>query len=160
MNHTPSHYRILLLTTLLLVSRHSSGLEFLATIPLVDKGVATYYVHGHIDGMGAVEFMVDTGSGYSTINESALEQLKRSGDAVYLRDLGGILADGSQLRVPLYRLSRVTIGDHCQLHGVEAAVFPGHTRFILGLSALKQAAPFAFAIEPTPRLALGRCAQS
>jgi len=133
------------------------ALEFTTTIPLRDKGVATYYVDGHIEGIGPVEFMVDTGSGYMTINEEALNHLKKNGQAEYVKDLGGILADGSRLRVPVYRLTRITIGDACNLEGIEAAVFPGRTRFILGLSALKQTAPFAFSVEPKPALLLGNC---
>lgn len=135
------------------------ALEFSTTVPLRDKGVATYYVEGAIDGVGPVEFMVDTGSGYMTINEEALDQLKKNGRAVYVKDLGGILADGSRLRVPVYRLSRIVIGSACELQNVEAAVFPGRTRFILGLSALKKIAPFAFSVEPQPVLSLGNCGQ-
>jgi hypothetical protein len=39
---------------------------------------------------------------------------------------------------------------------VEAAVFPGKTRQILGLSALKKAAPFIFSMDP-PNLVLSNC---
>lgn len=141
------------------VATGSTGdVEFVTSIPMHDKGVATYYVAGSIGGLGAVEFMVDTGSGYTTINEDTLVQLKAQNRAVFSRELSGILADGSRLTVPLYRISNITIGDQCALQNVEAAVFPGRTRFILGMNTLKQAAPFAFVTEPSPQLALGRCA--
>jgi len=39
---------------------------------------------------------------------------------------------------------------------VEAVVFPGKTRQILGLSALRQAAPLIFSLNP-PKLVLSNC---
>ncbi len=119
-------------------------------------GAATYYVAGALEGVGAMEFMVDTGSGYLTINETTLEALKREDRARYLRDLRGVLADGSELVVPVYQLETLVIGGRCELHNVEAAVFPGKTRQILGLSALKKAAPFIFSFDP-PNLVLSNC---
>lgn len=145
-------------TAAVVAAGYADDVEFVTSIPMHDKGVATYYVTGSIGGVGAVEFMVDTGSGYTTINEEALTLLKAQNRAVYSRQLSGTLADGSQLTVPVYRLSQITIGDQCALQDVEAAVFPGRTRFILGMNTLKQAAPFAFVTEPSPQLALGRCA--
>ncbi|MCU7844104.1 MAG: retroviral-like aspartic protease family protein [Candidatus Thiodiazotropha sp. (ex Monitilora ramsayi)] len=121
-----------------------------------DKGAVTYYVPGYLGGIGAVELMVDTGSGYLTINEEALTILKQKNQARYVKDLKGILANGSKLRVPVYSLSAVNIGGDCLLHDVEAAVFPGNTRYILGLSALQKAAPFIFSLDP-PRLVLSNC---
>ena len=100
--------------------------------------------------------MVDTGSSYMMINEITLAQLEESGDAQYLRELTGILANGDEMRVPVYTLSSVRIGENCVLEDVEAAVFPGDTRQILGLSALSKAAPFIFSTQP-PRLQLSHC---
>ncbi len=130
--------------------------EFNATVPMKAKGAATYYVPGHIDGLGPVEFMVDTGSGYMTINEEALRELKRNNNAKYVRDLRGVLANGSELIVPVYRLTSVNIGGSCRIDDVEAAVFPGKTRFILGLSALQRTSPFIFSMKPAS-LVLSHC---
>ncbi|QKT05065.1 clan AA aspartic protease [Ectothiorhodospiraceae bacterium 2226] len=121
-----------------------------------DKGLSTFYVNGAIQGVGDVEFMVDTGSGYMTINERSLEQLQSSGNAEYVRELTGVLADGSRKVVPVYRLEAVTLGDNCVVRNVEAAVFPGDTRHILGLSVLRRTAPFTFSTEP-PSLVLSHC---
>lgn len=135
-----------------------SPVEFAALVPLHDKGVSTYYVKGSINGLGQhVEFLVDTGAGYTTINEHTLHQLEARQLATYSRNLYGVLADGSRMKVPVYRISDITLGN-CRLSGIEAAVFPGKTRFLLGMNALRQAAPFAFMTQPTPQLALGRCA--
>lgn len=136
----------------------ASAAEFDSDIPMRDKGAATYYVGGEIHGVGPVDFMVDTGSGFMTINEETLALLMRSGDATYSRDLTGILADGTTKRVPVYRLTQIRIGEACTLRDVEAAVFPGKTRQILGLSALRQAAPFIFSMNP-PKLVLSHCTQ-
>jgi len=58
--------------------------------------------------------------------------------------------------VPVYVIRSLTIGENCRLRNVEAAVFPGATRQILGLSALKKAAPFTFSFDP-PHLTLSNC---
>ncbi|THF62662.1 retropepsin-like aspartic protease [Pseudothauera rhizosphaerae] len=130
--------------------------EFNTPIDMRVKGGTTYYVPGQIAGAGAVELMVDTGSGYMTINEDILETLRAGGQVRFLRTLRGRLANGNELNVPVYLLESVSIGDACWLHDVEAAVFPGNTRPILGLNVLQRAAPFIFSFEP-PRLVLSHC---
>ena len=130
--------------------------EFDSHIPMRDKGAATYYVDGEIHGVGPVDFMVDTGSGYMTINEETLAVLQQTGGATYVRELSGMLADGTTKQVSVYRIAQVRIGTGCTLRDVEAAVFPGKTRQILGLSALRQAAPFIFSMNP-PTLVLSHC---
>jgi len=130
--------------------------ELDTTVPMRHGNAATYYVPGHVSGAGEMEFMVDTGSGYVTINEVTLEALKSNDRAHYSRDLRGILADGRKLTVPVYVIRSLTIGENCRLRNVEAAVFPGATRQILGLSALKKAAPFTFSFDP-PHLTLSNC---
>jgi len=125
-------------------------------IPMVKKGARTFYVHGDIGGLGSVELLVDTGAGYMTINQVALKRLRRTGNAKYVKDLTGIMADGSRRVVPIYRLTSITLGGRCTLHDVDAAVFPQRTRLILGLSALEKAAPFTFSTDP-PELTLSNC---
>jgi len=133
--------------------------QFDKQIPMRTTKAATFYVGGYLDGFGAVDMMVDTGSSYTTINEAALGVLRENGAVTYVKELTGIMADGTRKVVPIYRISSMSIGKACLLHNVEAAVFPGHTRNILGLSALKLAAPFAFSLEP-PTLMLSNCADS
>lgn len=131
--------------------------EFAATVPLFDGGASTYYVSGEIDGYGGTEFLVDTGSAYMTINERTLDVLKGQGKAEYVKRLSAVLADGSRTTVPVYRISGLSVGDNCHLRNVEAAVFRGSTRHILGLSALKKAGTFQLSFAP-PRLSLSSCA--
>ena len=130
--------------------------EFTVEVPMHIKGAHTYYVSGRIGDSLSDDFMVDTGSSYMMINELTLAQLESMGEAQYLRELTGILADGTEMQVPVYRLSAVRIGEKCLLQDVEAAVFPGDTRQILGLSALQKAAPFIFSTQP-PKLQLSHC---
>lgn len=125
-------------------------------IPMYDKGANTFYIDGSIRGLGPTEFMVDTGSGYTTINQNTLEILLEKGEAIYVKQLTGILADGQRNTYPVYRIASIRLGESCVLHGVEAAVFPGNTRHILGLSALKKAGEFTFAFTP-PQLRLSNC---
>jgi predicted aspartyl protease len=147
----------LLLTALLFAfSGAAVGDDFRFRIEMQEKSAATYYVAGNIQGYGPVELMVDTGSGYSTINEDTLTVLKRRQAVRYVKRLQGVLADGTELEVPVYAISRMRIGRECWLENVEAAVLPGATRQILGLSALRRAAPFIFSVDP-PALTLSGC---
>jgi predicted aspartyl protease len=130
--------------------------EFDFDVPMHLKGASTFYISGQIGDIPRSDFMVDTGSSYMTINEETLALLQQTEDPVYLRDLTGILANGDQMRVPVYAVSSVELGEGCRLEEVEVAVFPGKTRQILGLSALLKAAPFVFSTDP-PQLQLSNC---
>lgn len=143
---------------LILVSTPAPGDEFDVTVPMHDKGMSTYYVNAHVADLGASEFMVDTGSGYMTINEQTLNALQERKQAQYVKELRAILANGAELVIPVYSINELRIGT-CTLRNVEAAVFPARTRQILGLSALNKAAPFTFSVDP-PELVLSNCAQS
>lgn len=143
----------------LLINSAVAADEFGTSIPMRAGNATTYYVKAVVGDLEAMDFMVDTGSGYTTINEETLGELQRNEQAEYLRELRGILANGAELVVPVYRLSQINIGGGCRLDNIEAAVFPGNTRQILGLSALKQAGPFIFSFDP-PNLILSNCPTS
>jgi len=132
--------------------------EFDVTVPMHDKGRATYYVNAQVADLGISEFMVDTGSGYLTINEQTLSALQERKQARYVKELRAILANGTELVIPVYAINQMRIGT-CTIRNVEAAVFPARTRQILGLSALNKAAPFTFSVDP-PELVLSNCARS
>ncbi len=151
-----ARYLIFALSLLLIQTAWAD--DFDATIPMREGGKSAYYVSGQLMGFGDVELLVDTGSGYLTINSETLAVLKQKGSAHYKRDLRGTLANGETMVVPVYAVSGLNIGGVCQLLEVEAAVFPGATRLILGLNALGKAAPFIFSIDP-PKLTLSNCTQ-
>ncbi len=130
--------------------------DFDTVIPIVDKGAVTYYVAGRVEGYGDTDFMVDTGSGYTAINQEMLEALRRQGKVEYVHQISGILANGSRTKLSVFKIASIDIGGKCSLRDVTAVVLPGATRNILGLSALKKIAPFALSIDP-PRLLLSNC---
>lgn len=149
--------QILILMVLVLgVSLSGSAQELGIGVPMQLKGAKTYYISARVSGMEPSEFMVDTGSSYTTINEYTLDRLLAHGGAEYLRDLTAVLANGAELRVPLYRIAGIQLGSQCQLTRLEVAVFPGRTRQILGLSTLRKASPFLFSVDP-PQLRLSNC---
>ncbi len=130
--------------------------QFDTRIPMLTGGAATFYVQGQLGDLETTDFMVDTGSGFMTINQATLDQLMARELAHYERDMRGVLADGSELVVPIYRIARFNIGANCVIENVEAALFQT-SRQILGLSALNRAAPFIFSVDP-PELVLSDCA--
>lgn len=132
--------------------------QFNAVVPIHDKGAQTFYIDGKLGNLDATEFMLDTGSGYLVINQDSLAKLKKRGQAGYVKDIKGILANGDEFIVPVWRISSMTINGQCILRDVEAAVFPGKTRQILGLTALKKAAPFIVSFDP-PQIVFSHCSQ-
>jgi len=127
-------------------------------IPLHSRGTQTLYVNTTIHGAGHSNLLVDTGSGHSVINKETLSRLVASGNAYFLRNLQGIMADGATRIVPLYRIPAITLGEDCVISDIEAAVFPDNARQILGISTLRKAAPFSFSFDP-PMLSLSGCDQ-
>lgn len=126
-------------------------------VPLKPRSdLDTFYVSIDVGGHHTEDYLVDTGAGYMTITSETLERLQKSGDATRVGELDGRLADGTVLRVPVYLLSEITIGRSCRLNNVEAAVLPGASRGLFGLSALRKASPFQFSIDP-PALTLSNC---
>ena len=144
------------LLLLMLVIGKTAVANSFKEIPMNQKRLATYYIQANMLGSGDVEFMVDTGAGYTTINEFTLERLIQADNAVYIGELTGVMADGSQHRLPIYRIKRLVLGEDCVIDDVEAAVFPQKTRMLLGLSALEKTAPFMFSTNP-PSLHLSNC---
>ena len=112
---------------------------------------------GNINGSILRDSVVDTGSGYITINRGTFKTLKRRQELEFVKRLSAVMADGSEMVVTVYRLASLNIGGRCVIHDVEAAVFPGSTPNILGLSALKKAAPFTIFLTPRT-LILTNCA--
>jgi len=144
------------LCLLILLAANTVMAEATHIIPMNQKQLATYYIKASMLGSGNVEFMVDTGAGYTTINEFTLQQLLLADNAVYIGELTGVMADGARHQLPVYRIKRLVLGTNCVLDNIDAAVFPENTRMLLGLSALEKAAPFTFSTNP-PSLGLSNC---
>jgi len=128
-------------------------------IPMHTRGTVTYYVSGFINNTVSSDFLVDTGSGYVTINSKTLEKLNQRSGTEFVKKISAVMADGSEKVVPVYRLASLRLGDGCVIQNIEAAVMPGAMPNILGLSALKKAAPFSISMAP-PTLTLTGCTTS
>ena len=125
-------------------------------VPMKNIGLGTYYVNVMLADMPDSQFMVDTGSGYTTINEKSLSVLQEKNRVRYVKDIRGVLANGNVHVVEVWEVSSITLNQQCTLHNIEVAVFPGKTRQILGMNALKKAGPLELSFEP-PSLSLGHC---
>ncbi len=123
-------------------------------IPMTEKGTATWFVTAAI-GNESIELLVDTGAGYTTLNQTLLRRLKASGEATRIGEIEGILANGAICVLPVYRIARLNLGG-CELENIEVAETPSDARNLLGLSALKKAAPFTFSLDPA-ELRLSNC---
>ena len=135
----------------------SSAADASTLVPLEARAdLDTFYVRVGVDGAGGESYLVDTGAGYMTITNNTLARSQAAGTATYLREMEGHLADGRIIRVPVYRISAITIGESCRLENVEVAVLPGASRGLFGLSALRKASPFEFSVDP-PSLRLSNC---
>ena len=124
------------------------------TMRLSETG--TYYIPVHIKGLEQMDFLVDTGSSHTVINEKTLAILKANGQAKYLEQIKGVTVDGSVKSVAVYTIQTIDIGHNCVLNNVDAAVFPGESRQILGLSALSKVSSVVFSMSP-PSLQLSNC---
>ena len=159
MTRSPSlpRFRVLCAAALLVgsVGAHAAAPGFTA-VALAKHDAGTFYVDGALRGYGDLRMLVDTGSSYLVISEAILATLVESNNARYSRQLSGTMADGSTRVIPVYRIAALRLGARCWVHDVEAAVFPGKTRPILGMNVLAQLAPFTFSASP-PELGLQQC---
>ncbi len=146
----------LLLTVITLSSSEAIAKEFDTKISIAEKGAVTYYVSGQVEGYSKTDFMIDTGSGYTAINETMLDTLRDQNNIEYVTTVSGIMANGKRTKLPVYRIASIDIGGKCMVKNIKAVVLPGNTRNILGLNALKKAAPFAMSMNP-PELILSNC---
>lgn len=125
-------------------------------IPMVRHDAATFYINVEIADQISEEFVIDTGSSHVTITRATLTKLLEKEQATFVRFMTAVLADGSNIDLPIYRVSSLNIGGNCRFENIEVAVIDGDTRCVLGLSVLSRAAPFTFHIEP-PQLQLSNC---
>jgi len=150
--------RLLSMASLLSVLSSWAAADTLIPLKLHNQ-LDTFYINIGVAGGLDEEYLVDTGAGYMTITNATLARSQEAGTATYLRNMDGRMADGSVLRVALYRISHITIGNSCTLRDVEVAVLPGASRGLLGLSALRRTSPFEFSVDP-PMLRLSNCTTS
>ncbi len=125
-------------------------------LPLSHKGSGTLYIQTQLGSAEHTGWLVDTGSDYSVIDRVTLDRLTARGQASFLKNLRAKMADGSERVIPLYTVSQLQLANHCELRDVKVAVLPKSSRRIMGLSALRQLAPFSVSFDP-PTLTVSGC---
>lgn len=146
----------LLSVLIILVSTWAQADSGQQQVPMQTHGAHTYYISSEIPGAGQFSMLIDTGSAYSVINEETLASLSSKGQAHFVKKLRGTMADGSERVIPLYRISAINLGGNCLIKDIHAAILPGKSRQIIGISTLMRAAPFAMSFDP-PLLSLNQC---
>lgn len=144
----------LTLVTLLIGMTQAGAEDFSTSVPLIEKGTETWYVQASAAG-ARFDLLVDTGAGFTALNKDLIEALEESGHARKTGVVEGIMANGDVYELNVYQITSLDIGG-CIIRDFEAAEMPRGTRNLLGLSALKKAAPFAFSLTPS-ELRLSKC---
>ena len=128
---------------------------FDTTVSLEATGAGSFTVRASLgDTQG--DFLLDTGASLVTITPALFAELRKAGGVEPAGKVAARDAAGRLETLQLYRVESFTIGSDCRLGPVDVAVLKGGSRNLLGMSALRQAAPFAVAMAP-PALALSRC---
>jgi len=131
-------------------SASQTGLE----VPLRSSPGGTLYINASVAGIED-EFLLDTGAGMVTLSETLFAQLVQAQHIKHVRQMAARLANNRIKRIDVYRINDFSIGS-CQLGSIDVAVMKGGSRNLLGLSALRLAAPFSIQLSP-PTLALSNC---
>lgn len=125
-------------------------------VPIYHEGVSSYYVEGDISGYGPTRLLVDTGAGFTAINEATLAVLNEGGHARFVDNVLGVMVDGTQRVMPIYRITGINIGGECWVRDIDAVILPGNTRPILGMNVMIKVSPFTWSVDP-PSLLLSNC---
>ncbi len=126
------------------------------SVPIYKEHSGTFTVAGAIEGAIETRLLLDTGSTYVVLSPDTFKALTRTRSPEKLRLIKGAMADGSVRQAPVYRLSSLTLSPSCTLTDVEAVVFDGATRDILGISALSRLGEMTVAFSPG-RLRFAQC---
>ncbi|MGR8919652.1 MAG: retroviral-like aspartic protease family protein [Gammaproteobacteria bacterium] len=129
--------------------------DFDIAMPLTRAATGNLYVDGSVAGVAST-FMVDTGSGLTTVNATLFKAIKKRSTVEDAGRMAVRLANGRIVKVRKYRVADFRLGADCDLGPIEVAVLPNDGTNILGLDTLGRAAPFAFHFEP-PQLAVSAC---
>ncbi len=146
--------RLTFIILALLFSNFGLAQDVATIVPMKEKGTATFYVDASA-GNQQFDLLVDTGAGYTALNKDLIHHLLRSGHAIRTGEVEGILANGDICVLPVYKVKELTLGG-CIIRDIDVAETPSNTRNLLGLNALKKAAPFTFSLEPAV-LSLSNC---
>lgn len=124
-------------------------------VPLAQSGSGSFTIEGEMGGVRS-EFLLDTGASMVTINRNLFDEIRKRNSIEKVRTVGARLASGKVELLDVYRSDSFIIGASCDLGPVEFAVVKRGGRNLLGMNALKQAAPFSISFTP-PQLSLSQC---
>lgn len=100
-------------------------------------------------------FLLDTGAGMVTLSNTLFRSITADKPLAPVRQMAARLANNRHQLINIYRLDSFRVG-LCELGPLEVAVFPTGGQNLLGLNALKSAAPIRLSMTP-PSLHLGHC---
>ena len=129
--------------------------QFTYPVTMKASNSGTGYVEATLADAVTANFLVDTGSGMLVVNKKTFKALKHHRAIQFSHEAAARLANGKLHRVDVYTVHQFRIGDHCEIGHVDVAVIEKGNN-ILGMNALKKAAPFAMSINP-PQLMLSDC---
>lgn len=124
-----------------------SGFAAATEIPLESSSLGTLHVSVSVMGAGT-PFLVDTGSAYVVLSAETFERLQQARALTRLRSLRAVMANNARTTATVYRVSSLSFGPGCVARDFEAVTLPGARKNILGLSALRQLAPFTIRLDP------------
>jgi len=133
----------------------SLGHQAAHSVQMHERSGGTFYVSARLADELEVQLLMDTGASMLTINRQTFRQLNQKGDLYYVRDMGFKTARGKVVKVKVYQLSSLTLGNSCTIENVEVAVIPSGTN-ILGMNVLSHLAPFGLSVQPAA-LHLSNC---
>lgn len=125
----------------------TAGFAAATEVPLQSTSLGTLHVNVSVAGTGT-PFLVDTGSAYVVLAADTFERLHRAGALTRLRSLRAVMANNARTTATVYRVSSLALGAGCEAQDFEAVTLPGARKNILGLSALRQLAPFTVRLDP------------
>lgn len=101
-----------------------------------------------IDDEVSAELLLDTGAGYVSLSQQTFRQVEKISEPRVVRHIHGALANGHVVKVPVYHLGSLRLGENCEVRDVEVVVMGNDGRDILGMNALSQLQPLTMSLDP------------
>lgn len=101
---------------------------------------AALWVDIHIEGLGTIPMLLDTGASFNLLTQSQITWLLNENRARHVNTVTTSLGDGRQVAGHVYQVDGATIGD-CPLQSFQALLMPDLPDAMLGLQALRWVEP-------------------
>lgn len=146
--------RISLASGLIWVAADATLAQEIRPVPLQETGRGTLELAVSVDGVED-RFLLDTGAGMLVISQGLFNAAGGPRHHQHLRKIALRLANNRIETTDVYRIESLRVGD-CELGPVEAAIGASGSRNLLGLGALRGAAPLSIEMMP-PTIRLQGC---